>query len=168
MQLLVLVLAAQIHRGSHRARQLADAGHAAVHGHARAAVGAHASRGDQLRVLAVARIFQGSDAEKAARHDERVLAVAHRPLVGALPHEQLQCGKERGLAGTGLAGEHGQATCRLQRRLADQRQVFHLDLIDHRAPLAAPAFGTIQYTSSPPSEKVASWQYVTAGTRLSA
>ena len=53
-KLLVLVLAAQIDGGRHGARKLADAGHAAVEGHARAAIGRHAADGHDLPEVAKA------------------------------------------------------------------------------------------------------------------
>ena len=155
-ELLVLVLTAEVDGGRHGTGKLADAGHAAVDGHARTPVRGYAAHGDQLDGNAVVRLpafnrVSGRPARKIVgrrkagkdgaveppRHGEGFLAVADGVFVGARTHEQLQRREQRRLARARLAREHGQPARRHQRRLADQRQVLNLDLVDHRAPLTA-------------------------------
>ena len=61
------------------------------------------------------------------------LTLAHRRRIRALAQDELKGGKQRGLAGAGLAGQDSQAGTRHQRRLANECNVGNLQLIDHDA-----------------------------------
>ena len=125
-QALVLMLAAQIHHHAEALGKLAHAGDAAVDPDAAAALGRKAAlHGEPLRVVR---------AIEQARLDARQrLALAHGRRIRTLAQYELERRKQRGLAGTGLAGQDSQAGTRHQRRLANECNVGNLQLIDHDA-----------------------------------
>ena len=125
-QALMLVLAAEVDRGTHALRELADARHVAVQLNAAASVGAHAAA-HHGAVLVV-------PGKKQPPLDlERRCALAHHTGVGALAHQQLDRGEQRRLAGAGLARQHGEPGRRLDGGIADERDVTRVQLVDHRA-----------------------------------
>ena len=125
-QALVLVLAAQIHHHANALRKLAHAGDAAVNFYAAAALGRKATLyGEPLRVVRTV--------EQACLDARLRLALAHRRRIRALAQYELKRREQRGLAGTGLAGQDSQAGTRHQRRLTNECDVRNLKLIDHDA-----------------------------------
>ena len=123
-QALVLVLATQIHHHANTLRKLAHTGNAAVNLHAAATLGRKAALDREA--------FRVVRPVKQARLDARQrLALAHRRRIRALAQNKLEGREQRGLAGTGLAGQDSQAGTRHQRRLAYECNVRNLQLIDH-------------------------------------
>ena len=122
----MLVLAAQIHHHTDALRKLAHTGDAAVNLHAAAALGRKAALDrEALRVVRPV---------KESRLDARQrLTLAHRRGIRALAQNKFEGREQRGLAGTGLAGQDSQAGTRHQRRLANECNVRNLQLIDHDA-----------------------------------
>ena len=148
-QALVLVLAAQVDGRSNCLRQLPHACHVPVQRDARTPVGGHAANGDNFAVLIRGAIpFRNIHAEKPARHRKGIGAFAYGRFVCTLAHQQLQRGKQRRLASTRLACEHGQAARGRKRRLADQRKVLYLDFIDHAS---CPFLGSPSFSISIPA-----------------
>ena len=125
-QALVLVLAAKIHHHADALRKLAHAGDAAVNLNAAAALGRKAALyGETLRVVRAV--------EQARLDAGKRLALANRRRIRALAQNELERREQCGLTSTGLAGQDGQAGTRHQRRLANERDVGNLQLIDHGA-----------------------------------
>ena len=125
-QALVLVLAAQIHHHTNALRKLAHTCDAAVNLHSAAALGRKAAlHGKTLRVVWTV--------EQPRLDARQRLALAHRRRIRALAQNKLESREQRGLAGAGLAGQDSQAGTRNQRRLANERNVRNLQLIDHDA-----------------------------------
>ena len=123
-QALVLVLTAQVHHHAHALRKLTHAGNTAIDLHAAAALGRKATlHGETLGVVRAV--------EQASLDARQRLALTHRRRIGALAQNELERREQRGLAGTGLAGQDGQAGTRHQRRLANECNVGDLQLIDH-------------------------------------
>ena len=120
----MLVLAAQIHHHADALRKLAHTGDAAVNLHAAAALGRKAALdGKTLRVV--------RPVEESCLDARERLALAHRRRIRALAQNKFEGREQRGLAGTGLAGQDSQAGTRHQRRLANKCNVRNLQLIDH-------------------------------------
>ena len=125
-QALVLVLAAQIHHHANALRKLAHTGNAPVNLHAAAALGGKAALyGEPFRVV--------RPVEESCLDARERLALAHRRRIRALAQNKFEGREQRGLAGTGLAGQDSQAGTRHQRRLANECNVRNLQLIDHDA-----------------------------------
>ena len=123
-QALMLVLAAQIHHHANALRKLAHTGDATVNLHAAAALGRKAAlHGETLRVVWTV--------EQPRLDARQRLALTHRRRIRALAQNKLEGREQRGLAGAGLAGQDSQAGTRQQRRLANERNVGNLQLIDH-------------------------------------
>ena len=122
----MLVLAAQIHHHAGALRKLAHTGDAPVNLHAAAALGRKAAlHGKTLRVV--------RPVEESCLDARERLALAHRRRIRALAQNKFEGREQRGLAGTGLAGQDSQAGTRHQRRLANECNVRNLQLIDHDA-----------------------------------
>ena len=64
-------------------------------------------------------------------HEQVVIALAHRSRVCPLAHEQLEGGKQRRLAGTRLAREHGETGGGTDRRVTDEGHALDVELVDH-------------------------------------
>ena len=118
------MLAAQIHHHADALGKLAHAGNATINLDAAAALGRKAAlHGEALLVVR---------AIEQARLDARKrLALAHGRRIGAFAQNELKRREQRSLAGAGLAGQDSQAGTRHQRRLANERDVGNLQLIDH-------------------------------------
>ena len=125
-QALMLVLAAKVNQRAHALGKLTHAGQAAVDARARATVGTQAARHHEALLVMWAR-------KQTALHQRAFAPLSNRGGVGTLPHEQLECGEQRGFSRSGLAREHGEARARYEVRLADQGHIFDMDLIDHDA-----------------------------------
>ena len=123
---LVLVLPAELDEGADGGRQLGDAGHGPVDGGAGAAVGPDAAGDDE--------VVGFSRSEEPSVHLGPLGPLAHHGAVGPRPHEQLAGRDEGGLAGAGLAGEHGEARGGGKGGPADEGDVSHVDFVDHGAP----------------------------------
>ena len=125
-QTLMFMLAAQIHHHTDALGKLAHAGNATINLDAAAALGRKAAlHGEALRVVR---------AIEQARLDARKrLALAHSRRIGTFAQNELKRREQRSLAGAGLAGQDSQARAGHQRRLANERDVGNLKLIDHDA-----------------------------------
>ena len=122
---LVLVLAAEVYGGPHAGGELAHAGHVSVYLHAAAAV-----RGDAAAHHAAVGV--SSAHEEAALDAEPVCPLPDGRHVRALSHQQLYGREERRLARARLAGEDGEAACRLDGGVVDEGDVADVHLVDHR------------------------------------
>ena len=122
-QPLVLVLAAQVDRGTRALGKLAHRGHVPVERHAAAAVGRYPAA-DHVPVRVVG-------PENTALDHEGIGALAHHRGIGALADEQLECAEKRRLAGARLARDDGHARGGLHHGIANQRDVANLKLVNH-------------------------------------
>ena len=126
-QSLVLVLTAQVNQGAHALGQFAHAGKRAVHTHAGTAVGAQATLDNEAFLVT-------GPAEQTPLDKRAVAPLANRRRIRALAHQQLEGGKQGGLASARLTGEDRETGTGHQVGAFDQRDVLDMDLIDHCAP----------------------------------
>ena len=85
----MLVLAAKVNQRAHALGKLTHAGQAAVDARARATVGTQAARHHEALLVMWAR-------KQTALHQRAFAPLSNRGGVGTLPHEQLECGEQRG------------------------------------------------------------------------
>ena len=126
-QPLVLVLTAQVDQGAHALGQFAHARKRSVHTHAGTAVGAQATLDNEALLVA-------SAAEQTSLDKRTVAPLANRRGIRTLAHQQLEGGKQGGLARARLAGEDRETGTGHQVGAFNQRDVLDMDLIDHCAP----------------------------------
>ena len=123
-QALVLVLAAEVDRGTHLPGQLAHARHAAVNLHAAAATRLHAPAHHVAFIVIRAQV-------DAPLHKQVVVALADGARVGALAYQELQGTEQGRLTGARLTRQHREAGCGLDGRVADQGDALNVELVNH-------------------------------------
>ena len=104
---------------------------------ARATLGGDLPAQQQLAGLDLTAVLLGDLAEARVGTDDaldagRTSAGAHRAGVGPAAQQEPERGDEHGLAGAGLAGDHGQPLAELEHGLLDDAQGADPDLLDHR------------------------------------
>ncbi len=125
----LVVLARHLHQHRARAAQQAHAHRLVVHEGARAAVARHHAAQHQL-LLGLHPLLAQHGVHgvvwrrgEAGDHGGLGRALAHEPRLRAHAQRQAQAVEQDGLAGAGLAGEHGQALAELQVEALDQHHV---------------------------------------------
>ena len=111
---------------------------------ARATLGGDLPAEQQLAGLDLAAVLVGDRGQRRASARDHALdaggpgAGAHGAGVGATAQQQPERGHQHGLAGAGLAGDHGQPVAELEHRLVDHAERADPDLLDHGAPVTGP------------------------------
>ena len=102
-----------------------------------AAIGKLHAAQDDVFVIGYGIVAQGSAGRmiggqsQHGHHLPALLAAAHQRGIAAPAQRQGQCIEQNGLAGAGLAGQHGHAAVKRQVKLVDQDDVANRERVEH-------------------------------------
>ena len=146
----MFMLAAQVDHGANARRELADARDGTINFDTATTIGRYAT--DNTESLGIIHAL-----EKSPFHYKARLALAHARRVRTFSHKKLQSGEQRGLAGTGLAGQNGKTAAGDKARLSNKGEVLYANLINHDASLRKTR-GKRKRRSSPDRNRAAAYQ----------